>query len=247
MAPSSHPLQTDALLAGLGLATGAATLAGGELALRFEKRLHLILGFSAGAVIGVALFDLLPEALQLDAGARGASVVAALVAVGFLAYLVVDRVLLIASRERTAHRGHLGAGSLTVHSTLDGLAIGLGFQVSAAVGAVLALAVLAHDFSDGVNTINLSLAGSRDPKIARRWLIADAAAPMAGIALSRLLTVPRQDLAVIIALFAGFFLYIGASELLPDSHHRYPRAWTTAATVIGAGLIWTVVRLAPAG
>jgi ZIP family zinc transporter len=50
---------------------------------------------------------------------------------------------------------------------------------------------------------------------------------------------------VVLALFAGFFLYIGASELLPDSHHRYPRAWTTVATLLGAGLIWLVVRLAP--
>ncbi|MEO8927609.1 MAG: ZIP family metal transporter, partial [Caulobacteraceae bacterium] len=130
------------------------------------------------------------------------------------------------------------------HSLLDGLAIGLGFQVSIAVGAVLALAVLAHDFSDGINTVNLSLAGSATPRIARRWLIADAAAPMIGIAASRLIAVPQNELAMVIAAFAGFFLYIGASELLPDSHHRYPRAWTTAATVVGAALIWAVVRLA---
>jgi ZIP family zinc transporter len=246
MASLGEGLSTDALLAVLGLATGAATLAGGGLALRFEKWLHLVLGLSAGAVIGVALFDLLPEALVLGAPSHQPTALTGLVAVGFLAYLAVDRALLIASRQNTAHRGHLGAGSLTVHSILDGLGIGLGFQVSASVGAVLALAVLAHDFSDGVNTVNLSLAGSRDPKIARRWLIADAAAPIFGIGLSRLITVPRADLAVIIALFAGFFLYIGASELLPDSHHRYPRAWTTLATLLGAGLIWAVVRLAPA-
>jgi len=244
MAPISDALRTDALLVVLGLATAGATLAGGALALRFENRLHLILGFSAGAVIGVALLDLLPEALKLAAAQRP-SAVAGLVAAGFLAYLAVDRALLIASRQRTAHRGHLGAGSLTVHSTIDGLAIGFGFQVSAAVGTVLALAVLAHDFSDGVNTVNLSLAGSKDPAVARRWLLADAAAPMAGIAASRFIALPQSDLAIVLALFTGFFLYIGASELLPDSHHRYPRAWTTVATLVGAGLIWLIVSLAP--
>ncbi len=244
MVPITDALRTDGLLVFLGLATGAATLAGGSLALRFENRLHLILGFSAGAVIGVALLDLLPEALQLSAGRRPTAV-AGFVAAGFLAYLAVDRALLIASRQRTAHRGHLGAGSLTVHSTIDGLAIGFGFQVSAAIGTVLALAVLAHDFSDGVNTVNLSLAGSKSPVVARRWLLADAAAPMVGIAASRFVALSRNDLAVVLALFAGFFLYIGASELLPDSHHRYPRAWTTVATLLGAGLIWLVVRLAP--
>jgi zinc transporter ZupT len=47
-----------------------------------------------------------------------------------------------------------------------------------------------------------------------------------------------------LAVFAGFFLYIGASELLPESHHRHPKAWTTVATVLGVVLIGVVVRLA---
>ncbi|MGI9169049.1 MAG: ZIP family metal transporter, partial [Caulobacteraceae bacterium] len=240
--PAGHRL--DLLLIGLGVAAGAATLAGGWLALRLAKKIHLILGFSAGAVIGVALFDLLPEALALGSKDRGPAGVTAIVAVGFLAYLVVDRAFLIASTDRAGHRGHLGAGALTLHSLLDGLAIGLGFQVSLAVGAVLAIAVLAHDFSDGINTVTLSMAGSGRPRVARRWLIADAAAPLVGIAASRLISPPRAELAGALAAFAGFFLYIGASELLPESNHRHPRAWTTVATVLGAALIWTVVKLA---
>ncbi len=239
----------DALLLAVGLAAAAATLSGGWLALRFARRLHLVLGFSAGAVIGVALFDLLPEALRLSRTAAGAAVdpgvVTGVVALGFLGYLAVDRMLLIATTRGSGHRGHLGAGSLTIHSFLDGLAIGLGFQVSTGVGVVLAIAVLAHDFSDGINTVNLSLAGSAGSANARRWLIADAAAPLAGVLASRLVVVPAPSLALIVAAFAGFFLYIGASELLPDSHHRFPRAWTTLATLGGAGLIWLVVRLAP--
>jgi len=232
----------DLILIALGLAAGAATLAGGMLALRFARGVYLILGFSAGAVIGVALFDLLPEALELGA-ARGVDSVLTLVAVGFVAYLAVDRALLMAGGDPGA-RGHMGAGSLTLHSALDGLGIGLGFQVSPAVGVVLAIAVLAHDFSDGVNTVNLSLAGSGRPLTARRWLIADAIAPLVGIGLSRLIVVPRADLALILAAFAGFFLYIGAGELLPDSHRRHPRAWTTLATALGVAFIWLAVHWA---
>jgi zinc transporter ZupT len=231
------------LLPLLGLAAGAATFAGGALALRFESRLHLILGFSAGAVVGVALFDLIPEALELGA-AHDARSLMAVVGLGFIAYLIVDRALLIASTDSVGHRGHLGAGSLTLHSLMDGLGIGLGFQVSPAVGVVLAVAVLAHDFSDGVNTVSLSLAGSSSPRSARLWLAANAAAPLAGIGLSRLVAVPKSDLALAIAAFGGFFLYIGASELLPASQHSHPRTWTTAATAGGFGLIWLVVRLA---
>ena len=234
---------SDLLLIALGIATGAATFLGGSLALRFARRIHLILGFSAGAVIGVALLDLLPEALELG-GAHAARRLAAVVAAGFIGYFIVDRAFLIATSGAPGHRGHLGAASLTVHSFLDGLGIGLGFQVSPAVGAVLAIAVLAHDFSDGINTINLSLSASANPRTARRWLIADAAAPIAGIAASRLIAVPQGQLADVLAIFTGFFLYIGASELLPDSHHRHPRTWTTVATVLGVALIFVAVRLA---
>jgi ZIP family zinc transporter len=228
-------------LIALGLAAGAATLIGGALALRFAGRIHLVLGFSAGAVVGVALLDLAPEALEL--GRQGAFAVMSLTAAGFLAYLAVDRALLILARGDAHHRGHFGAASLTVHSVLDGLAIGLGFQASVSTGLALAVAVLAHDLADGVNTVNLSLAGSADTRLARRWLAADAIAPLVGIGLSRLIAPPAAALGPLIAVFAGFFLYIGASELLPESHHRHPRAWTTVSTIAGVGVIWLVVRL----
>ena len=53
---------------------------------------------------------------------------------------------------------------------------------------------------------------------------------------------PPGGLGAVIAAFSGCFLYIGASELLPESHHRHPRAWTSLSTVAGVGLIWLVVR-----
>lgn len=232
------------LLVAIGLAAGGATLLGGVLALRFADRVHLVLGFSAGAVIGVALLDLLPEAMRSGGPSIGAFGVAVAVAAGFLAYLVIDRAVLIGVAGRTSHRGHLGAGSLTAHSLLDGLAIGLGFQAAAGVGVVLALAVLAHDLADGMNTVNLSVRGEHGRGITRGWLAADALAPLVGIGLSRLVRIPEAALAPMLAVFAGFFLYIGASELLPESHHRHPRPWTTLTTVLGVVLIGVVVRLA---
>jgi ZIP family zinc transporter len=234
-----HLGPTLALLIAVGLAAGAATLIGGFLALRFAGRIHLVLGFSAGAVIGVALLDLAPEALELG---RGGALSVMGLAAGFLAYLAIDRTLLILAGGRAHHRGHFSAGSLTVHSVLDGLAIGLGFQAGPAVGFALTIAVLAHDLADGVNTVNLSLSGSANPRTARRWLVADAIAPLAGIAVSLLIRPAPEVLGALIAVFAGFFLYIGASELLPESHHRHPRAWTTVSTIAGVGLIWVVVR-----
>ena len=235
-----------AVLAAIGVAAGAATLLGGALALRLASRVHLVLGFSAGAVIGVALLDLLPEALELGRDVAGDRGVTALAAVGFLAYLAADRALLMLEGGSAQHRGHFGAGALTVHSLLDGLAIGLGLQASVAVGLALTVAVLAHDLADGVNTVSVSLTGSKNPAIARRWLIADAAAPAVGIVASRFIVLPPGALGLVIAVFSGLFLYIGASELLPESHQRHPHAWTTASTLLGVALIWAAGRLAGA-
>ncbi len=228
----------------IGIAAGVATFVGGLLALTFKEQIHLILGFSAGAVIGVALFDLLPEALDLGSQFYDLSTLTSVVAIGFIAYLVLDRIILITTDEDSGHRGHVGAGSLTIHSFLDGVGIGLAFQVSPALGAIVTVAVLVHDFSDGVNTVNLSLAGSGTDKTARSWLIADALAPLAGISSTLFFHVPEQYLALILAIFSGFFLYIGASELLPESHHRHPRFWTSAMTVLGIAVMYCAIQLA---
>ncbi len=52
----------------LGLAATAATLIGGLLALRHGDRVVPVLGLTAGVVLGVAVFDLVPEALELGGG-----------------------------------------------------------------------------------------------------------------------------------------------------------------------------------
>jgi zinc transporter ZupT len=230
----------------IGIATGISTFVGGLLALKFKDQIHLILGFSAGAVIGVALFDLLPEALDLGQQYHSLHTLTAVVAVGFLAYMVLDRsiLLLTSHKHEGGHSGHVGAGSLTIHSFLDGLGIGLAFQVSPMLGAVVAIAVLVHDFSDGINTVNMSLIGTGKLHVAQLWLVADAVAPLLGIGATFIFRVPEQSLSLILALFTGFFLYIGASELLPDSHHRYPRLLTTLTTILGALVIYAAIHFA---
>lgn len=234
-------------LALIALGAFGATMLGGYLALSLRDRLHLILGFSAGAVVAVAFFDLLPEALNLSSSP--VSTTTAFVALGFLAYLLLDRGLLLHSHaheehEEMATRGHVRAGSLSLHSVLDGVGIGLAFQVSTAVGFVVAAAVLAHDFSDGINTVNVIMRDGASRGLAMRWLIIDALAPVAGIALSLLFSVSQSTLGLLLAVFAGFFLYIGASDLIPESHHGHPTFWTTFMTLAGACVLFVAIRLA---
>ncbi len=211
------------------------------MALRFQRQIPLILGISAGAVIGVALFDLLPEALALTAKAYQPTEVLGVVGAGFAGYMLLERLLPVAAQARS---GHLRPASLTLHSLLDGIAIGLAFKAAPGIGIVVALAVLAHDLADGVNTVTLSLSGGGGAGRARGWLIADALAPLAGIGATRLFSVGQPTLGLASALFAGFFLYLGASELTPGSYRTLPRPWTSLATLAGMAAIYAVVRLA---
>jgi ZIP family zinc transporter len=248
----------------IAVATLVSTLVGGLVALRLRDKLHLILGFSAGAVIGVAFFDLLPESMELGEKYFAHSTVTAVVALGFLAYLILDRLVFLhvhahspdedpgslhgetsaALPSRHAQRGLLGAGSLSIHSFLDGVAIGLGFQVSAAIGVIVAVAVLVHDFSDGINTVSVILKNRGEKRQALHWLIVDAVAPVMGAASTLLFRLPEEALSIVLALFSGFFLYIGASDLIPESHHAHPKFLTTVMTLLGAAVLYAAIRLA---
>lgn len=226
------------------------TLLGGLLALYLQDRLHLILGYSAGAVLGVAFFDLIPESIELTApsGHSPATVLLA-VAAGFVVYMILDRTIAPHGHkgertERLWERGALGAGSLSIHSYLDGFAIGLAFQVSPSVGAVVSAAVLAHDFSDGLNTVGIVLGKEGGRRAAVGWLLIDAAAPVVGAASTLLVSFRTDVLGFGLALFAGFFVYISASDLLPESYHDHPAQWTTAMTILGMATVYLVVRLA---
>jgi len=238
------------MLLAIALAAFLATFLGGLLALRFKDKLHLILGFSAGALIGVAFFDLLPESISLASSTFDISFITSIIAVGFIVFMILDRFISLHHHssedhcENEHHRGILGAGSLSIHSFIDGIAIGFAFQVSAAVGAVVAVAVLVHDFSDGINTAGLILRNGGTKRTALRWVLLDAVAPVLGIITTFFFQLTETLLGILLALFCGFFIYIGASDLLPESHHQHPKYITTIMTVLGVLVLYVAIRLA---
>lgn len=234
----------------ISLLTAVATLLGGLFALKQKDNLHLILGFSAGAVLGIAFFDLMPESLNLGGLSFGNDTILLFIAGGFMVFMLLDRfVSLHACRDgeechNDRHKGTLGATTFSVHSFLDGAAIGLAFKVSPAVGVIVTAAVLAHDFSDGINTVSIVLKNQGSVKIAFKWLLADAIAPVLGAGSTLFFTLPSDKLGLVLAVFAGFFLYLGTSDLLPESHHDHPTIWTTVSTLLGMSVILVVVHLA---
>ncbi len=238
----------------IACATFLSTYLGGLFALRFRDQLHLVLGFSAGAVVAVAFFDLIPEAIEMAEGVYHPETILGASALGFLVYLILDRAVFFhahhaeGEHEHGAHlphhrRGVLGAGSLALHSFLDGVAIGLAFQVSTAVGAVVAVAVLVHDFSDGINTVNMIMRHAGSARSAKRWLLLVAVAPILGALSTMFLSVSPEALALMLAVFGGFFLYIGATDLIPESHHAHPKSITTVMTVVGVLVMYVAILL----
>ena len=225
-----------------GAAASVCTLIGGLIAFRLGDRISLVAGLAGGIVLGVALFDLLPESWELGSPEHAPGALLAGLAAGLSAYMVLDR-LLVHKGGDASPRSHLGPASLTLHSFTDGIGIGLAFHASPALGGIITLAVLAHDLSDGVNVVVLCMAGG-GRRHARRWLIADAAAPIAGVLASQFIAVPAATLSLMLAAFAGAFIYIAVCELLPRSFASNGPVLATTTMVCGLVMMFGVVNLA---
>jgi ZIP family zinc transporter len=207
-----------------------------------------LIALTGGIVVAVALFDVLPEAIEsLGDGRR----VAWLVGGGFLAFFLVERALVLHHRDEPeqarahAQVGVLGAAGLSAHSFVDGLGIGLAFQVDTATGVLVFVAVVSHDFADGMNTVGFILRQGADRARALRWLAVDALAPLLGAVVGTQVAVSEFALGHLLAVYAGFFLFMGATDLLPEAHEHPSRA-RVALTTIGFaatfGVAWLATR-----
>ncbi len=234
----------------VSLSTFFSTLFGGLFALRHRKRLHLIMGFTAGVLVGLVAFDLLPEIFSLVTEQKVNSVGPMLALVGgFLLFHIAEKSMLIhhAHEDEYTDKKHptvgiLSALALSGHSFLDGVGIGLGFQVNTAVGIIVAIAVVAHDFSDGLNTVTLMLVNHNTSRRAFGLLLLDAIAPVLGALSTLLFTIPGAWLPIYLGFFAGFLLYIGASDILPEAHSERSTRATLLLTVLGAVFAFAVTR-----
>ncbi|MGZ8796320.1 MAG: ZIP family metal transporter [Thermoanaerobaculia bacterium] len=222
------------------------TLAGGAFAFRYRRYLLYIMAFSSGMLIGVAFLDLMPEIVNLShqTATEFRSLMVAVIC-GFVCIFLLEKLTIIHSEKQHDAPGHhhnvglAGAIGLSFHSFLDGLAIGVGFKASTEVGIVILAAVLAHDFADGLNTVTFMLASRNNTFRTITLLAIDAVAPVLGALVATVVQIQPRMLAYQLSFFAGFLLYLGASDLLPHVHAR-PRAALILSTMAGlftAGLI----------
>lgn len=234
----------------LALGTFVSTLLGGLTGLRNRDRLHRLLGLTAGVVIGVVAFDLLPEIFSsVGNGSVTARMAMVALVCGFLLFHTVEKSILIHHSQEQEYEVHhhpqvglASALALSGHSFLDGLGIGLGFQAGAGVGIAVAVAVIAHDFSDGLNTVMLMLVNKGGRRKAVGMLVVDALAPVLGALVGTIVHISDGGLTLYLGFFAGFLLYIGASEVLPEAHSKHSSYVTILLTILGAAFMFFVTR-----
>ncbi len=234
----------------LSITTFFSTLIGGLFAYKNSDQLHRILGYTAGVILGVFAFGIIPEIFKAINAQNVSSTwpMLALV-VGFLTFHIIEKSILIHNAQEEDygehHHPHVGVASalaLSGHSFLDGVGIGLGFQVSNSIGIAVAIAVIAHDFSDGINTVGLMLVHKNNRSKTLTLLFIDAIAPILGVLSTLFFHFSEKALIIYLGFFAGFLLYIGASEILPEAHSKHSSYVTIAMTVLGVVFMFVVTR-----
>jgi zinc transporter ZupT len=231
--------------------TFISTFLGGLFSLKFKNKLHLILGFTAGVVLGLVVFDLLPEIFEIVHQQNVNPIIPMMaLMVGIILLHLAEKTLLIHHSQEGSYKEHkhpsvgvLSALALIGHSFLDGVGIGVGFQISHPVGILVAIAVIGHDFADGLNTGSLMLASRNSTKKTYLMIFFDAIAPVIGAFATLFYKFPQNYLVIYLGFFAGTLLYIGLGDILPEAHSRDSSLKTVAMTVVGIVFIYFVTRL----
>ncbi|MEY4970124.1 MAG: hypothetical protein RLZZ277_355 [Actinomycetota bacterium] len=231
--------------------TVIATTLGGFIALRASDRFHLVLGLSAGLLLGLVGFDLLPEVFEMNKNTwLGVPAVSVAILAGFLTLHVVEG--LFGSHEPAEsdyghdHEHHniagaVGALAMGGHVFLDGVGLGVAFQIDSKLGFAVFLAVLVHAFSDGLNTVSLMVKSGHWTSRSYALLGVDAVARIGGATFGTYLALSDSLMSIYLALFSGFLIYLATSHILPEAHSRHSSRWTFGATFVGVIAMWAIV------
>jgi len=234
----------------LAALTVVSTAIGGLLALKSKDRFHLVLGLSAGLLLGLVGFDLLPEIFHDSEITGGVPTVSIAILAGFLLLHISERSFgghePVDSEYSHDHShgsiaGGVGALAMAGHVFLDGAALGVAFKVSNQLGYAVFIALLVHAFSDGLNTVSMLVKTGHWESRSKLLLVIDAIARIGGAAIGTYVTFEGNWITIYLALFTGFVIYVATSHILPEAHSHHPSRWTFAATGIGVLTMWLVV------
>lgn len=220
------------LLIGASVVGSLFSLVGGILLLTKKMSVRTVqrvaVPFAAGALLAAAMLDLLPEAIEHSSSTV---YVFSLVLAGFVIFFVLERFLGwfhhhhehgadidIKGSRKGSVRSLIVVGD-TLHNAIDGMVIGAAFIADPAVGVITAIAIAAHEIPQEIGDFGVLLAlGMRRRNvllvnIASAFITVIAAAAVYGLGTSLEVFEP-----VLLALAAGMFIYIAASDLVPTIH-----------------------------
>jgi zinc and cadmium transporter len=230
----------------LAIVVGSAISLGGGIALlRVKKRrqaaLLLTMPFGAGALLAAAFFDLLPESFSL-----GNSRTLLLYCLGgFIFFFVLERCATWFHHhhehehpaKNIQQRRLIVFGDL-MHNAIDGIAIGAAFLVSVPTGIITTLAVSAHEIPKELGTFALLLSKGWKDKIV---VIANLSTAIATVIAALIVYSLGKDLssfvAPMLAITSGFFIYVAASDIIPDIHEQPRKIGTIQAAMLVAGVV----------
>lgn len=223
------------------------SLVGGILLLAKEKFAikvsHFLAAFAAGTLLGTAFFDLLPESLE----GGGEVDIFWWTLIGILAFFLLERFI---------HHHHddpenknvvpLIVVGDSIHNFIDGVAIAATFLISIPLGIVTSIAVAAHEIPQEIADFGLMLhKGVKRNKVLKINFLSSLFA-MVGAILTFFARDQIEDmLPIFLALTAGFFIYIAASDLIPEIHNEDKRIVALVETLLlllGVLVIWLVVN-----
>lgn len=208
-----------------GLIAGAATILGIYLVLIKEnwarKNSIYLISFSAGVLLATAIGHLMPEALELNPNA----LIWFLVSFIFF-YIIEHGIIMHSCREGSHCEVHpidtIALIGIGFHSLLDGIIIGVGFEISFTLGLIATFSVLLHEIPEGISTVSVLLHSGYSKKraILFSWLVA-IATPIGAI-LSYLIikNINSSILGILIAVAAGSFMYVASADLIPEIHKK---------------------------
>jgi zinc and cadmium transporter len=230
------------------------SLLGGALIFTTKKRreqaILIAMPFGAGALLAAAFFDLLPEAFELSEPRQ----LLLWMLTGFIAFFLLERSASWFHRhhehdelegKNASQRKLIVLGDL-MHNAIDGVAIGAAFLVNPALGFITTIAVSAHEIPKELGTFALLLSRGWKDKIV---LLANVATAVATIIAAVTVFVLGSDqhipVDILLALTAGFFLYVAASDIIPDIHEQPHKTGMiqAGALVIGVILVGIVITL----
>jgi zinc transporter ZupT len=174
-----------------GIVAFFSTMAGGVYVLKHPNHLGGVSALAAGVLIALSLFDLLPQTIYLASSTRlTTEFIMYIVAGGFLVLLVVQRYFSVKHVSgigdshdiKSSRGGWFGSAGLLVHSFIEGAAIGAGFHLNFHVGLLVAVAIIAHDFCDGINAVTIMKNSRNSGTASVVMLMAVAFAPLVGVA-----------------------------------------------------------------